>query len=109
MHVVVLKRELYQARPWLARSLFDAFEAARRDASRRLAETAATRYMIPWLYAERARTQALMGEDFRTYGLSGNENTLATFLRYSHAEGLASRLLSPAELFAPETIEGYVI
>lgn len=43
MHVVVLRRELYRARPWLARSLFDAFEAARQDALRRLAETAATR------------------------------------------------------------------
>jgi len=109
MHVVVLKRELYEARPWLARSLFDAFEAARRDATRRLAETAATRYMLPWLYAEQARTQALMGEDFWTYGLPGNENTLATFLRYSHEQGLARRRLAPAELFARETTEGYVI
>lgn len=109
MHVVVLRRELYQARPWLARSLFDAFEASRKDAMRRLEETAATRYMVPWLYAEQARTQALMGSDFWTYGLAGNEDTLGTFLRYSYQQGLASRLLSPQELFAPETIEGYVI
>jgi 4,5-dihydroxyphthalate decarboxylase len=50
-----------------------------------------------------------MGEDFWTYGLPGNENTLATFLRYSHEQGLARRRLAPAELFAPETTEGYVI
>jgi 4,5-dihydroxyphthalate decarboxylase len=109
MHVVVLRRELYLDRPWLARSLFDAFEAARRDAMARLEETAATRYMVPWLYAEQARTQALMGSDFWSYGLAGNENALGTFLRYSHEQGLASRLLSPEELFAPETVEGYVI
>jgi 4,5-dihydroxyphthalate decarboxylase len=109
MHVVVLRRAVYRDRPWLARSLFDAFEAARRDAMARLDETAATRYMVPWLYAEQARTQALMGTDFWSYGLAGNENALGTFLRYSHEQGLASRLLSPEELFAPETVEGYVI
>lgn len=50
-----------------------------------------------------------MGSDFWTYGLAGNENAPGTFLRYSHEQGLANRLLSPEELFAPETLEGYVI
>jgi 4,5-dihydroxyphthalate decarboxylase len=34
---------------------------------------------------------------------------LRAFLRYSHEQGLAGRLLEPAELFAPETVEGYMI
>ena len=109
MHVVVLRREVYAARPWLARSLFKAFEESRRVAAERMGETAASRYMLPWLYAEAERTTGLMGEDFWSYGLPGNETGLATFLRYSHEQGLASRLLEPAELFAPETTEGYVI
>jgi 4,5-dihydroxyphthalate decarboxylase len=109
MHVVVLRRDVYAARPWLARSLFKAFEEARRAAAERLAETAASRYMLPWLYAEAERTAATMGRDFWSYGLAGNEAGLQAFLRYSHEQGLASRLLEPAELFAPETAEGYVI
>ena len=38
-----------------------------------------------------------------------NENTLRTFLRYSHEQHLASKLLEPADLFAPETREAHVI
>ncbi len=108
MHVVVLRRDVYQRRPWLARSLYQAFEEARALTMARMAETAATRYLVPWLYADLERTQQVMGADFWTYGLAGdNEHTLRTFLRYSHEQGLASRLFEPAELFAPETLESH--
>jgi 4,5-dihydroxyphthalate decarboxylase len=109
MHVIALRRELYEARPWLARSLYDAFEVARLQTAGRLGETAATRYMLPWLYDEVERTRGLMGQDFWSYGLGPNESTLRTFLRYSHEQGLAERLLDPADLFAAETLESYVI
>jgi 4,5-dihydroxyphthalate decarboxylase len=109
MHVIALRRDVHEARPWIARSLYTAFEQARVETMRRMEETAASRYLLPWLYAETERTRRLMGDDFWTYGLKGNEPTLSTFLRYSHEQGLAGRLLSPAELFAPETLESFVI
>ena len=109
MHVVVLRRDVYAARPWLAQSLFKAFEEARRLAAARLAETAASRDMLTWLYAEAERTRELMGPSWWSYGLAGNEECLATFLRYSREQGLARRTLTPAELFAPQTLESYII
>lgn len=109
MHVVVLRRDVYEARPWLAQSLFKAFEEARQLAAARLAETAASRDMLPWLYAEAERTRDLMGPSWWSYGLAGNSDGLATFLRYSREQGLARRPLTPAELFAPPTLESYVI
>jgi len=36
-----------------------------------------------------------------------HRDTLATFLRYHHGEGLSKRPLEPEALFAPETLEGY--
>jgi 4,5-dihydroxyphthalate decarboxylase len=108
MHVVVLRRDVYQRWPWLARSLYQAFEEARALTVARMAETAATRYLVPWLYADLERTQQVMGTDFWSYGLTAdNEHTLRTFLRYSHEQGLASRLFEPAELFAPETLDSH--
>ncbi len=107
MHVIVLRRDVYQRHPWLAQSLHKAFDEARALTAARMAETAATRYMVPWLYADLERTQRLMGDGFWTYGLGANETTLRTFLRYSHQQGLAGRLLEPADLFAPETQESY--
>jgi 4,5-dihydroxyphthalate decarboxylase len=100
---------VYERHRWIARSLYDAFEAARRQTAARLGETAAARYMLPWLYEDVERTRGLMGTDFWSYGLDANQNTLRTFLRYSHEQGLAERPLEPAELFAPETLESYVI
>ena len=110
MHVVVLRRDVYRRWPWLARSLYQAFEEARALTAARMAETAATRYLLPWLYADLERTQQVMGTDFWSYGLTAqNEHTLRTFLRYSHEQGLASRLFEPAELFAPETLEDHLV
>ncbi len=109
MHTVVLRRDVYQGRRWLARSLYKAFETARRQTAERLEETAASLSMIPWLYDEAERARRVMGRDFWPYGLDRNAEVLATFLRYAHEQGLAPRLLAPADLFAPETLESYVI
>jgi 4,5-dihydroxyphthalate decarboxylase len=104
MHTVVLRREVYERRPWLARPLFTAFDRARRETAERQKETAAASSMLPWLYAEAERTRRLMGEDFWPYGLEQNRTTLTVFLRYAHEQGLTNRLLEPEELFAPETL-----
>jgi 4,5-dihydroxyphthalate decarboxylase len=109
MHTVVLRRDLYEQRPWLAQSLYKAFVAAKAAAEERLAETAAPFSMIPWSYAEFERARRLMGDDFWPYGVPDNEETLSTFLRYSHDQGLAQRLLRPQELFAPETLDTFKI
>jgi len=109
MHVVVLRREVYQERRWLARSLYTAFERAKAATEQRMGETAANRYMLPWLYDEVERTRRLLGEDFWPYGLEPNRATLEVFLRYAHEQGLTARRLRPEELFAPETWESYVI
>jgi 4,5-dihydroxyphthalate decarboxylase len=109
MHVVVLRRDVYEQRPWLAQSLYKAFEEARRDAAARVAETAAGVSMLPWAYAEAELTRRVMGQDFWTYGLAGNEATLSTFIRHSYEQGLVKEQRSPASLFAAETREAFVI
>ena len=50
-----------------------------------------------------------MGKDFWPYGLEPNLHGLSTFLRYSHEQGLAKRLLAPQELFVPEALESFKI
>src|SRR4029078_12184923 len=109
MHVVVLRRDVYEANRWAARSLLRALVAARDEAWRGMDETASLRYMLPWLAAELDATQVILGKDYWSYGLAGNEKTLATLIGYSHPQGLARRAFAPAELFAPETLEDTVI
>ena len=109
MHVVVLRRDVYDANRWAARSLYRALVAARDDAWRGIDETAALRYMLPWLASELDATRAVLGDDYWSYGLAGNERALATLIGYSHAQGLARRAFAPHELFAAETLEDTIV
>jgi 4,5-dihydroxyphthalate decarboxylase len=65
--------------------------------------------MLPWLTPQLEEARALLGKDYWSYGLEGNHETLATFLRYHHEQGLSKRLWTPEELFAPESTESAVI
>ncbi|MGH8673301.1 MAG: ABC transporter substrate-binding protein [Burkholderiales bacterium] len=109
MHTVVIRRELYRAQTWIAQSLHKAFSEAQRKTYRDLGETAALKAMLPWLAAHVEEARREMGEDWWPYGLAPNRRVLETFLRYHYEQGLSPRLLSPEQLFAPETLEGYVI
>jgi 4,5-dihydroxyphthalate decarboxylase len=109
MHVVVLRRDVYCVRPWIARSLYTAFEQAKSLTESRMADAVANPYMVPWLTDELERTRSLLGRDFWPYGLHSNRATLEVFLRYAHEQGLTPRRLAAEELFAPETTESYVI
>ncbi len=105
MHTVVVRRDIYEKNPWVAQSLYKAFELAQREVYRELQETAALKYMLPWLTKHVEETQSIMGLDFWPYGFEPNVHTLNTFLRYSFEQGLSRHLLAPQELFAPETLE----
>jgi 4,5-dihydroxyphthalate decarboxylase len=109
MHTVAIRREVYEANRWIAQSLMKAFVAAQQETYRDLDQTAALKAMLPWLVAHVEDTRREMGEDFWPYGLEKNRKTLATFLRYSHEQGLSKRLLEPEELFASETFESFRI
>ena len=109
MHVVAIRRDVYEANRWVAQSLYKAFVEAQRRTYADLQDTAALKAMLPWLTAHVEDARQEMGDDFWPYGLDRNRQTLATFLRYHHEQGLSKRLLSADELFAPETLEAFKI
>lgn len=109
MHVVVLRREVYERDRWLARSLFDAFLAAKQQAYDALAQTGSLRISLPWVAAHLARTTALMGPDFWSYGLAENRALFETYLRYATEQGLNPAGATADDLFAPETLSSYAV
>lgn len=109
MHVTVIRRDVYEAFPWVAQSLYKAFVLAKEEARQRLYDTSALRFMLPWMIQQLEEAQRVLGEDYWSYGLDANRDTLSTFLRYHHEQGLSERLLTPDELFAPESTESAVI
>jgi hypothetical protein len=109
MHVVALRAEVYERHRWVAQSLYKACVTARDQAYRRVYDSSALRFMDPWLIAHLEQARELLGDDYWSYGLADNEKALDVFLRYHHEQGLSKRRYSPAELFAPETAESFVI
>ena len=109
MHIVAMRREVYEANRWIAGSLMKALVESQRRTYAALRETAALKGMLPWLNAHVDDTVREMGEDYWPYGLHKNVETLQTFLRYHHEQGLSKRLVKPEELFAPETLESFKI
>jgi len=109
MHTVAIRRDVYETSRWVARSLYKAFCEAQAENYRDLYETAALKASLPWLTAHVEEARALMGHDYWPYGFQRNKKTLQTFLRYHHEQGLSKRLLTPEELFAPETLESFRI
>ena len=107
MHTIVLRRDVYQANPWIAQSLYKAFSAAKAKAYELYNQTAALPAMVPWLTAQLEEAKREMGEDWWPYGLEPNRKVLDTFLRYHHEQGLSKRRLTPDELFARETLQTY--
>src|SRR5262249_22932773 len=96
-HLIVLRREVWDANRWIARSLTDAFITCNN------VFTAAQKgfpYATPWLEAELEDTAAVMGDDFHPYGLAGNRAQIEMFADEAFRVGLTSRKVTVEEYFA---------
>lgn len=110
MHTVVIRTDVLDKYPWVARNLFDAFVAAKDQALRELnGNIAALPYMLPWLVEYLEDTQRVMGDDFWPYGVEPNRKTIETLIRYSVSQGLSPRAVEVQDLFAQATQEEYKI
>ncbi len=103
MHVVVVKRELVAAHPWLANNLVDAFDAARRPVQRELLDTAVSTSSLIWESAYAQDEAAVFGDPFRN-GVAENAATLDALLNYAHNQGFTDRMLAYDEVFVPSTV-----
>jgi 4,5-dihydroxyphthalate decarboxylase len=105
MHLIVLRKDVYQRNPWIAMNLLLAFEEAKQRSIERLTSRS-PRYAIPWirLYIQRMQDLLFGDGEYWPYGLEPNRRTLEAFLTYCHEQGICRRKLAPEELFAPETL-----
>jgi 4,5-dihydroxyphthalate decarboxylase len=105
MHIIGVRRSIYEKHPWVAVNLYKAFLESKKLAMYELSQIGHLFVSLPWSVMERDQTVALMGEDFWSYGAHENKKVLETFLRYHHEQGLSKRLVDMEELFAPSTLE----
>lgn len=107
MHAIAVKREIYERNPWVAQSLYKAFQEAKQVSMEALSNTGALATSLPWQIAELERTKQIIGEDIWPYGIEANRTTLQALLDYEFEQRLIPRRLTIEELFASNTLEEY--
>ncbi|MDO8212073.1 hypothetical protein [Conexibacter sp. CPCC 206217] len=104
MHVIVLRRDVHDAHPWVAANLLRAFEAAKAAGVRRLRELTASRVALPWASEQLDALAPLFGDDWWPYGVEANRTTLEAFMGWSVDQGVAAAAVPVEQLFAPQTL-----
>jgi 4,5-dihydroxyphthalate decarboxylase len=104
MHVIAIKRKVYEANPWIARNLFDAFEVAKRASIPRLYNIQSSYLPAAWIPGDLEGMHRLLFPDCEPwpYGLERNRATIEPFLIYCDEQGVTQRRLVPEELFPKE-------
>lgn len=95
MHTVVIRREIYNTHPFVAKALFDALSRSKEIARERMRYMGTLRAMLPWMIAEIEENDALFGGDPFAYGLEPNRHVLETALGYLEDQAM---LDSPVNL-----------
>ena len=103
MHVLVIRRGLYEQHPWVARSLYKAFCEAKERAIKAMHVSNTLACTLPWLFAEIDQLKQIFGPDWWPYGIEPNRQLLETLIRYMGEQGLTDKAVKVEEIFASNT------
>jgi len=109
MHVLALRRDVYERDRWLAMNLFKAFLEAKNRSMARVAEFGLSHVPLPWIPDHVRQWRDSAGEDFWPYGVGPNRPTLEAFLQYGYEQGVCKKRIQVEDLFAPETLQSFKI
>ena len=110
MHVLVIRKDIYERHPWVAQSLYKAFcEAKQRAIGAMLKITNTHAATLPWLFAEVDELKSLFGSDWWPYGIEANRHVLEALIRYMGEQGLIDRPVKVEEIFAPNVVGEFKI
>src|SRR5437762_8369534 len=72
MHLIAMRRELYERHPWLATSFYNAFVDSKHRALARMRYAGSLAVMLPWLQSELEEIDAVFSGDAWPYGIEPN-------------------------------------
>jgi 4,5-dihydroxyphthalate decarboxylase len=106
MHLVVIRRQVYEENRWLVASLIKAFEEAKAMAYGWLRESQPYA-SLPWFSLDLEREWAVFDDDPFPYGVERNLPTLRAAARWSRDQGLSPRVVDTDELFPIEARDAF--
>jgi 4,5-dihydroxyphthalate decarboxylase len=96
-HIIGLRREVFERSPQVAVSLYRTLDQARVLWQQRRLFMAE---LTPWTLTDIEETAALLGEDWQPSGVSANRKAIAGLCEEELAQGLVTRPIDPATVFA---------
>jgi 4,5-dihydroxyphthalate decarboxylase len=107
MHVVVIRRGLFERHPWLPANLRQAFDAAKRLSIQRMTARNLSLYPVPQLADFLTTWAGEIGADPWPYGIGPNQPTIEAFLRYAYEQGITRRPLDLEHLFVAASCDEF--
>lgn len=101
MHLIAIKKEIYERYPFVATSLYNAFVESKELALKKMYNLRALRYMNPWLMRDIDEIYDVFNGDPWPYGLEPNRKTLEALVTYLVDQDLIASPVSVDDLFVP--------
>jgi len=99
MHLIAIKRDVYERHPFIATSLYNAFERAKRIALKKMYNLRALRFMAPWLMRDIDEIHDVFAGDPWPYGIEANRPTLEALVTYLADQNLIASKVPVDSLF----------
>ena len=104
MHTVVMREEVWKENPWIATSLYKAFQDSKKLAYQRLNDLSPYKISMVWFREPMQEQKEILGDDPWCDGLEKNRKTIETLVKYLYEQELISRKPTVEELFAPNIV-----
>lgn len=103
MHMLLIRNCVLERYPWTARSLFDAWEASKRQLYARQ-EWQRIHMTSLWYRSLWEEERAAAGDDIYPWGFAKTRHEIELMLQYAYRQGLTPRKYQPEELFWPSML-----
>jgi 4,5-dihydroxyphthalate decarboxylase len=101
MHLVAIRKDVYEKHPFIATSLYDAFVKSKKIALEKMFNLRALRYMTPFLMRDIDEIHEVFNGDPWPYGIEPNRPTLEAFMKYLTDQTLIAAPVPVDDLFVP--------
>jgi 4,5-dihydroxyphthalate decarboxylase len=103
MHTVVIRNRVLEHNPWVALSLVQGFERAKRACFERMRDPRS--FALVWVQDLLHEQREIFGVDPWPYNLDDNRKALEAAVRYEYEQGMITKKPKVEELFFPATLQ----
>ncbi len=103
MHTVVIKNKILEEEPWVAVSLLQAFQQAKKSCYRSMKDP--RNFALVWVKELMLEQESIFGLDPWPYNLEDNRTALEAVVRYEYDQGMIKKKTKIEDLFFPASLQ----